>query len=72
MSDLMEKIFEVFRDKYGQDAKMEDGETQVFVLKDCTVILSIDNGAMKVKVTADKPIECDFSSGLFIESEVEE
>lgn len=51
---------------------MEDGETQVFVLKDCTVILSIDNGAMKVKVTADKPIECDFSSGLFIESEVEE
>lgn len=72
MSDLMEKIFEVFRYKYGQDAKMEDGETQVFVLKDCTVILSLKDGNMKVNVTADKPIECDFSSGLFIVSGVEE
>lgn len=72
MSDLMEKIFEVFRSKYGQDAKIEDGETQVFVLKDCTVILSVEDRNMEVKVTADKPIECDFSSGLFVESEVEE
>lgn len=69
MDDLMKKIIEVFRTKYGQDAKMEDGETQVFVLKDCTVVLSLDNGEMKVTVTADKPIECDFSSGLFVESE---
>lgn len=72
MNDLMEKIFEAFRNKYGQDAKIEDGETQVFVLKDCTVILSLDNGNMKVNVTADKPIECDFSSGLFVKSEVRE
>lgn len=72
MSDLMKKIFEVFRNKYGQDAKIEDGETQVFVLKDCTAILSLEDGNMTVNVTADKPIECDFSSGLFVESEVEE
>ena len=48
MNNFMEKIFEVFRDKYGQDAKMEDGETQVFVLKDCTVISSIENENMNV------------------------
>lgn len=66
MKDLMEKIFEVFRNKYGQDAEMEDGETQVFVLKDCTVILSLNDGGMNVNITADKPIECDFSSGLFV------
>ena len=69
MKDLMEKIFEVFRNKYGQDAKMEDGETQVFVLKDCTVILSLNDGGMNVNITADKPIECDFASGMFVESE---
>ena len=71
MSDLMEKIFEVFRNKYGQDAKMEDGETQVFVLKDCTVILSLNDGELGVNVTADKPIKCDFASGLFV-TETEE
>jgi len=69
MSDFMKKIFEAFRTKYGQDAKMEDGETQVFVLKDCTVVLSLDNGEMKVTVTADKPIKCDFASGIYAESE---
>ena len=71
MSDLMEKIFEVFRNKYGQGAEIEDGETQVFALKDCTVILSLNDGELGVNVTADKPIECDFASGLFV-TETEE
>ena len=66
MSDLMEEIFEKFREEYGSDAKLKDGETQVFVLKDCTVILSLNDGGMNVNITADKPIECDFSSGLFV------
>lgn len=69
MSDFIEKIFEKFREEYGSDAKLEDGETKVFVLKDCTVILNLDDGELDVKVTADKPIECDFASGMFVESE---
>ena len=71
MSDLIEKIFEKFREEYGSGAKLEDGETQVFVLKDCTVILSLNDGELGVNVTADKPIECDFASGLFV-TETEE
>ena len=71
MNDLMEKIFEKFREKYGSDAKLEDGETQVFELQDCTVILTLNDGELGVNVTADKPIECDFSSGLFV-TETEE
>ena len=71
MSDLMKKIFEKFREEYGNDAKLEDGEMQVFLLQDCTVVLSLNDGELGVKVTADKPIKCDFASGLFV-TETEE
>ena len=70
MNALLEKIFAVFKREYGQDAEMEEGETQVFVLDDCTVVLSFANERLDVKVTADKPIKCDFSSGLFKDSGV--
>ena len=43
--------------------KMSMGK--VFLLQDCTVVLSINDGELSVKVTADKPIKCDFASGMF-------
>lgn len=51
---------------------MQDGEMQVFLLQDCTVVLSFEDGELGVKVTADKPIKCDFASGMFKETESEE
>ena len=72
MSDLMEKIFEKFREKYGNDAKLEDGEMQVFEFQDCTVVLSLNDDELDVKVTADKPIKCDFASGMFKQTESED
>ena len=72
MEDFMEKIFRAFHKEYGEDAKLEDGEMQVFELQDCTVVLSNEENNIKINVTADKPIKCDFSSGLFVEAENEE
>ena len=70
MNDFIKKIFEAFENKYGEPVStMQDGEIQVFELKDCTVILTFKNGSLGVKVTADKPIKCDFASGMFVESE---
>ena len=71
MEDFMEKIFRAFHKEYGEDAKLEDGEMQVFELQDCTVVLSNEENNIKINVTADKPIKCDFSSGLFVEAESE-
>lgn len=70
MNDFMKKIFEAYENKYGKGEKMQEGETQVFLLQDCTVILALNDGELSVTVTADKPIKCDFaSSGMFVESE---
>lgn len=69
--NFLEKIMEVYRETYhmGENENFEDGETQVFALNDCTVIISMNDGNLGVNVTQDKPIPCDFSSGLFVESE---
>ena len=71
MEDSMKKISRAFHKEYGEDAKLEDGEMQVFELQDCTVVLSNEENNIKINVTADKPIKCDFSSGLFVEAENE-
>ena len=69
MNDFMKKIFEAYENEYGKGEKLQDGEMQVFLLQDRTVVLSLENGELGVKVTADKPIKCDFESGMFVESE---
>lgn len=51
---------------------MQDGEIQVFELKDCTAVLSFKDSVLSVNLTADKPIKCDFASGMFKETESEE
>ena len=69
MDNFMKKIFEAYENEYGKGEKLQDGEMQVFLLQDCTVVLSFEDGELGVKVTADKPIKCDFASGMFKETE---
>lgn len=72
MYNFMEKIFKAYENKYGKGEKIQDGETQVFLLQDCTVVLTLDDGKLSVNVTADPPIKCDFASGIFKEMKSEE
>ncbi len=72
MEDFMKKLSCAFHKEYGEDAKLENGEMQVFELQDCTVVMSNEENNIKINVTADKPIKCDFASGLFVEAESEE
>ena len=65
--DFMSKIMEAFHKEYGEDAKFEDGETQVFELNDCTVIMGIVDGEVKVQVLGDKPIKVDYTTGFFVD-----
>lgn len=69
---FMKKVFEAFENEYGKSiSTMQEGEIQVFELKDCTVIL-LNDGLLGAKVIANKPIKCDFASCMFKEKESEE
>lgn len=46
MNDFMKKIFEAYENEYGKGEKLQDGEMQVFLLQDCTVVLSFEDGEL--------------------------
>ena len=68
--DVMEEIMRAYKKEYGEDAVFEDGEMQVFVLNDCTVIITKDGKTMRSVFTGDKPIKVDCTTGLYEIKEV--
>ena len=42
MDNFFREMMKAYEREYGEDAVFEDGETQVFVLNDCTVIITKD------------------------------
>lgn len=68
MDKLMEKVLDAFNQEFGEDAKFEEGDTLVFELNDCTVILSFKNGNLRTEILGNKPIKVDYTTG-FYESE---
>ena len=67
--DFMDEIMKAYKAEHGEDAKFEEGETQVFELNDCTVILSLQDKDLGIKILGDKPIKVDCTTGFFKESE---
>lgn len=72
MQKIFEEIMKAFRETYGENAKIEEGETQVFVLNDCTVILSLNEGHLKTEIIGDEPIIVDYTTGFYSDQQEEE
>lgn len=65
MEELWKAIWDAYGKTYGENAQYEDGETQVFEMNDCTVILAVENGEIKLKVLGTKPIKVDYDCKFF-------
>lgn len=67
MDKMMEKVIQAFKDEFGEDVKLEEGDKLVFELNDCTLILSLENGTLKEEILGDKVIKVDYTTGFFKE-----
>lgn len=69
----MNKLFEVlgiaYMKTYGEDAQFEIGESQAFLLNDCTVVLEANEDSFKVTIAGGHPIKVDYTTGFFDISE---
>ena len=65
LNNIIELAAKKYLEKYGEDAKMEEGEEQVFLLENGTLVLSIDNGEIKVKLIGGAPIKLDVGLSIF-------
>jgi tyrosyl-tRNA synthetase len=70
MNEIMEAInlaFEKYRETYGEDAHLEDGEEFVTVFNNCVLIVSLENGDLKTKFIGGKPFEVDMTLSIYQE-----
>lgn len=70
----MEEIFEIinlamkqFKQEYGDDAKLEDGDEIVAVLNNCALIVSLKNSELKTRFIGGKPYYIDRSLSIYME-----
>lgn len=70
MEELIEIInlaMEQFKEEYGDDAKLEDGDEIVAVLNNCVLIVSLENSELKTRFIGGKPYYIDRSLSLYME-----
>ena len=65
MDDLLPILIDAFKREFGEDEKINDGDTVVFELNDCTVILSLEDASLKTEVIGDKTIRVNYTTGYF-------
>lgn len=70
MEELVKIInlaMEQFKQEYGDDAKLEDGDGIVAVLNNCVLIVSLENSELKTRFIGGKPYYIDRSLSLYME-----
>lgn len=73
MEDIQKAVelaFVAFKERYGADAKIEEGDQIVFVLNNCTLIISLNDGNLKEEFIGGKPLQVDHTLKIY-ESENE-
>lgn len=61
----MQLAYKAFHEKYGADAKIEDGDEIVCVMNDCILIISLHDGNLKHEFIQGKPLMVDYSLGIY-------
>ena len=54
-----------FREEYGEDAKLEEGDEFVTVFNDCVLIISLGEGRLHTDFIDGKPFEVDMALGIY-------
>ena len=60
---------EKYKDEYGKETKLEDGEEFATIFNDAVLIIGLEDKKLSVKISAGKPYFVDFSLDLLDEKE---
>lgn len=65
LSQAINLAMEKFKDKYGEDEKLEDGDEFVTVFNNCVLIISFENRKLSTKFIGGKPCEVDMALNIY-------
>lgn len=54
-----------FKEEYGEDAKLEDGDEFVTVFNNCVLIISLEEGHLQTKFIGGKPFYVDMALSIY-------
>lgn len=66
MTNLFEKVNEAIEREFGEGEKIEDGDTLVFQLNDCVLIMSKEDDKLKTEFVGGRVIPVDASTGFYL------
>lgn len=61
----IELAMQKFKEEYGEDAKLEDGDEFVTVFSNCILIISLEDGNLKTNFIGGKPFEVDMTLKIY-------
>ena len=67
--EVVKKAIEKLKILHGDDFKFEDGDVFVFSLNNCALILSNDDGNLKIEFTGNTVIDLGMSCTIYEEAE---
>lgn len=67
MNEIHKLVEEAVKREFGNDAKLEEGDTLVFQLNDCLLVISLDNGRCRWEFIGGRPIPIDATTGIYTE-----
>jgi len=67
--EVIKRAIEELRSLHGDDFKLEDGDVFIFSLNNCALILSNDEGNLKIEFTGNTVINLDMSCTMYEEDE---
>lgn len=65
INSIIQLAAQTLLDKYGDDFRLEEGDSKVFTLNNGTLVLSIDNGELDVQLINGEPIKLDVTYSMF-------
>jgi hypothetical protein len=64
VTQAMEMMMKKFKEEFGADVKLEEGDEITGVFNDGIVIVGIEDRQLKIKVSAGEPYKFDFDLDL--------
>lgn len=65
LKKVFDKVQEAIEREFGEGEKLEDGDTLVFQLNDCVLIMGLKDGHLRMEFIGGEVIKVDVSTGLY-------
>lgn len=62
---VFDKVQEAIEREFGEGEKLEDGDTLVFQLNDCILVMGLEDGNVRTEFIGGKVIPVDVETGMY-------